>query len=470
MTTRRPRGTGTIERTPTGHFRARFSFDGKKREAIEGSPFATYEEAEAALDGVLALLAASPVAGMTLLRLGEKALALRDRQGYRSVGDDRYMWDRHIATWELASTPAKLIKRGDVRERLAVLRNKRTSKPLGTQTKRNVLNMLRAVFAYGCDAEIVDENPCRDLKVKSMGSTIETSTFLTLDEANALTEAATDPAVAIAIWTGVRSGELRSLCWGDVHVEGDAPHIVIRFGKPNEPPKNGRIRHVPLFGVALAALTKMRPVHYADAEGDVLIEKDALPVLPSLSGWHRQKARVVEPEDWKTWKIAAGITRPLRWHDLRHTCATLLLSGAWGRSWTYEEVKEMLGHSSVKVTERYAHAVGTLVSKAAKAMRAGAVDKPSVSPANDAAIMTQARGILQRCGWDLNPHMPVLQTAHAPRDSRSEPDDLGNAWAAAIGYAAAVLQRDPHAHARGLDLAEAVFALVAAREQTSVAT
>ena len=67
----RPRGTGTIERTPDGKFRARFAFDGKKRTAIEGSPFATYEAAEGALDGVLALLASTPVRGMSLRRLGE---------------------------------------------------------------------------------------------------------------------------------------------------------------------------------------------------------------------------------------------------------------------------------------------------------------------------------------------------------------------------------------------------------------
>ncbi len=475
----RPNGTGTIERTPTGRFRARFAFDGKKREAIEGSPFATYEEAEAALDGILALLASSPVEGLTLLRLGEKCLARRDREGYRSIDDSRSMWSAYVEPWELAKMPAKTITRGDLRDLLASLRTKKR-KPLATQTKRNVRNLLNSVFAYGCDAELLDANPCRDIKIRSMGSTIETSTFLTLEESLALIGAATDPAVAIAIGAGIRSGELRSLRWEDVHLGTKKPHVVIRYGKPGEPAKNGKIRSVDLFGVALEAFERMAAARAAAklARGRRAMTTaeetaDAI-VLPSFSGWYRQKGRVVDPKSWKAWKLAAGLERPVRWHDLRHTCATLLLCGAWGRAWSYEEVKEMLGHSSVKVTERYAHAVGTLAGRAAAEMRARAIalrpepeSLPTSCPPSEEAIMVQAAGIVQRCGWDLNPHMPVLQTWHKRGEDRDEAPDMGSAWAAAETYARAVLRRDPHAHARGLDLAEAVLDLAATSTSSS---
>jgi integrase len=49
------------------------------------------------------------------------------------------------------------------------------------------------------------------------------------------------------------------------------------------------------------------------------------------------------------------VKRHVRFHDLRHTCASHLVSGSWGRAWTLEEVAKHLGHSSSAVTRRYAH-------------------------------------------------------------------------------------------------------------------
>jgi len=48
----------------------------------------------------------------------------------------------------------------------------------------------------------------------------------------------------------------------------------------------------------------------------------------------------------------AGLPDVLRFHDLRHTCAALLIAN--GRH--MEEVKEYLGHSTIRVTsDRYGH-------------------------------------------------------------------------------------------------------------------
>ena len=63
-----------------------------------------------------------------------------------------------------------------------------------------------------------------------------------------------------------------------------------------------------------------------------------------------------------------GITlRNVRWHDLRHTCASSLVSGAWGRPWRLEEVAKVLGHSSIQTTQVYAHLATSVVQEAAYA-------------------------------------------------------------------------------------------------------
>lgn len=448
--TRRPWGSGTIERTRDGRFRARFAFTQGRRDDIEGSPFASYEDAERALDALLAALneAGAVVGGITLRKLADKCLRQRDIDGYRSVDSEWGLWSARWEAWERAGMPASTTTTGDVRAHLASMRSLR-GKPLAKQTRSNALNLLRAVYAFGVENELVVENPCDGIKVKDHGSTIEKSTHLTLDEANALVAAATDPGVALAIGTGMRSGELRALLWEDVKDD----HVIVRYGSPGKPPKNGKIRHVPILALARVALDLLPRTHVM--------------VLPTVTGCFRGKGQVFEREAWKAWLKMTGLVRRVRPHDLRHTCATLLLTGAWGRAWTYEEVKEMLGHSSVKVTERYARATGTLAEKAAREMAAKEEpreESPNKARESDAAMMTKARDIIERRGSDSNRRVTVLQTQGRPRDPRCDGDLAGLLWA----FVGAVAEGSPFAIARGLDLAEALESALAEQAVGSV--
>ena len=56
---------------------------------------------------------------------------------------------------------------------------------------------------------------------------------------------------------------------------------------------------------------------------------------------------------------------PIRWHDLRHTCATLLL----GRGVHPKLVQHLLGHASITMTlDRYSHWIPSMGSHAADGM------------------------------------------------------------------------------------------------------
>ena len=60
----------------------------------------------------------------------------------------------------------------------------------------------------------------------------------------------------------------------------------------------------------------------------------------------------------------AGLPQ-IRFHDLRHTCATLLLS----RNVNPKVVSEMLGHATIAITlDTYSHVLPTMQESAAKAM------------------------------------------------------------------------------------------------------
>jgi integrase len=60
----------------------------------------------------------------------------------------------------------------------------------------------------------------------------------------------------------------------------------------------------------------------------------------------------------------AGLPQ-FRFHDLRHTCATLLLS----KNVNPKIVSEMLGHATIAITlDTYSHVLPTMQESAAKAM------------------------------------------------------------------------------------------------------
>jgi len=165
----------------------------------------------------------------------------------------------------------------------------------------------------------------------------------------------------------------------DLHVTGPDPHVVVRFGSKGKLPKNGKVRRVPLFGLGLAAARGWLDVlpTYAPKNPDRLVFPGPTGARRRIGAPYQSKkettlvdgvktVKVPKVELFHTWLEAAGIKRHLRWHDMRHTCGSSLVAGWWGRHWTLEEVKEMLGHSDISVTQKCAHLVASALQQAAR--------------------------------------------------------------------------------------------------------
>lgn len=446
--TRRKRGTGTIVTMADGRFRVRFGVDGTKESF---GIYPTYEEADTTLNAIVASARAGGAAtngGITLARWADIVLDRREQGGGRSVASERQRWSCYVvkAGWPCAGWPLREIARADVKRWLRGLK-------VGDQTKRNALNLMRAIFREAVEDELIETNPCGDMSVKSKGSSEETSTFLTLSELSALlwsTDEDERPIVAIAAGTGLRQGELRSLLLRDVILTNDEPHIIVRFGAPGKPTKNGRIRRVPLFGLALAAMRAwLATMRGPNPKGLA---------FPTVRGCVRPKGRIVMPKDWARWLRVAGIRRTVRWHDLRHTCATLLLQAAWARAWTLEEVKEMLGHSSVRVTERYAKATGSLAERAAKEM--GPRIDPVLARNGMQRWEPSPENHSERRGSDSNRRMTVLQGVDKRRNNEHLAPLVvlaGSLQESAARYMSAMMSQSPSMHRIGSELAGAAL-------------
>lgn len=138
------------------------------------------------------------------------------------------------------------------------------------------------------------------------------------------------PTVIVSLNTGLRQGELLSLTWGDVDLPGQS--LTVHGANA----KSGKTRHVPLNSQALNALAQWR---------QQAPEKQQL-VFPGPGG----KRMVDVKSAWSRLLKDAKIEN-FRWHDMRHDFASrLVMAGI-----DLNTVRELLGHSDLKMTIRYAH-------------------------------------------------------------------------------------------------------------------
>lgn len=138
--------------------------------------------------------------------------------------------------------------------------------------------------------------------------------------------------IRLALHTGCRKNELLTLKWSDVHI--DRRVILLR---PEQTKANKR-RAVPLNQTALQALDNLRQQN--DTQWVFARRKNGKP------------GERIKALDWLFRKAVkqAGI-EDFRIHDLRHTFASWLVS----EGVELVKVRDLLGHTSIKMTERYAH-------------------------------------------------------------------------------------------------------------------
>lgn len=171
----------------------------------------------------------------------------------------------------------------------------------------------------------------------------------------------------LALVLGLRRGELLGLRWADVDASAGAltvhaTRVAVGAQVLEGPPKSARGRRVlPLDATTLGVLSQHRYVQIDQLQNTwslgrhVFADANGRPLQP---GWvSRRFAELVEQ---------AGLP-PIRFHDLRHSSATLGLAA--GES--LKEVSQRLGHSSIVVTaDTYLTPPDTLARAAATRLAA----------------------------------------------------------------------------------------------------
>jgi integrase len=222
------------------------------------------------------------------------------------------------------------------------------------------LGLLSSAFNYAREEWGWDiPNPAKGRRLKEPEGRVR---WITREEADALISAAErEPKaphladfIRLALNTGCRRDELLRLEWRRVDLQAELIHLTAHHTK------SGKRRSVPLNRTAKKAIiarAAFRAQHCPDSPW-VFCDKEGQRVQSIKRSW-ATACRRAEIEDFRI-------------HDLRHTCAAWLVSTGVPMT----EVRDLLGHSTITMTEKYAHLAPENVRAAVALLEADEHDTP----------------------------------------------------------------------------------------------
>lgn len=221
-------------------------------------------------------------------------------------------------------------------------------------TRDTYYRQLRTFFRWCDDQNLVRESPIDD--VDRPGKPELSPEFLTVSQLGDLIETIREDAeenapqvgdgevfwlidvIKLAVYTGLRRGELCDLRWGAVNLE--TGFLTVRETE-DFATKTGNQERVPLVQDATELLCELR--------------NDCETVRPDEYVFKGAKGGPLNPDyvttRFRHYRRKAGLPEDISFHSLRHTCASLLMM----EGVPLETIQVMLRHSTRRVTERYAH-------------------------------------------------------------------------------------------------------------------
>jgi integrase len=155
------------------------------------------------------------------------------------------------------------------------------------------------------------------------------------------------PLLRLALWTGQRYSELRGLMWSQVELEGEEPHLLIVRSGHAAVTKSRRPRRIPLGAEAVLLLRW----------------------LPHRSDWvfTGRFGGMVGPDPSAVSNPIKAKLPAFHFHRLRHTFACRCLQAGMSLA----VLQRLLGHSTIRMTERYARLFDPEVTRGFRAMAEG---------------------------------------------------------------------------------------------------
>jgi integrase len=254
----------------------------------------------------------------------------------------------------------------------------RTNLSAATVKKMHVV--LRKALSQAFSDGLIPRNAADGVKPPRASAPGEEIKPLNSEECRAFLEASRaerlEALYVLAVHCGLREGELLALRWEDVDLQAAKPALLVRRtltrGEDGRghvvgtSTKSGKGRRVRLTQRAVATLKDHHKRQLEERMRLAGLWHDEDLVFPSETGTLLNPSNL-RNRSFKRTKARSGVREDLRFHDLRHTCATLLLR----EGVNVKVVSEMLGHASVIITlNTYSHVLPDMQDSAAEAMEA----------------------------------------------------------------------------------------------------
>ncbi len=221
----------------------------------------------------------------------------------------------------------------------ATLKGKALGVTLAPKTVNKILSTARKMLSTAVDMDLIAANPwttVRLLKVPERVFDFWTGAELAAFEARAFSLAPEMTRLVVtAFHTGLRAGELaalqaQDLDWASGQIRVRAT-VCLNTGQRYEQTKNRRVEYVPMNDAVRAAL---EPARFLSS---------GKPVFNPIHFWNVRK---------KFGRLATRVgSRPIRFHDLRHSFASNLAMGGVDLM----RIQRLMRHQSYQMTLRYAH-------------------------------------------------------------------------------------------------------------------
>lgn len=288
-------------------------------------------------------------------------------RGFKSVHNYRSSFSTFFDAYPIGGIDIRDITRPMLYEHYEQIIDQHRWEKATIQGSRVPLNrVLEAALNRG----LIREHPFHKVRLPKMPDAPAKWTWMTVEEIRAVMslthfdpgtevvgrlDAERRAVYAIGIFAGLRGSEIKHLKWDHVHLSGNRPRIEVRAPLKTK----ASMRDVPLLPPVIRALDAWKRYRGVIRVHGLVFPNDCGAVYQKTHKWawndrpngKNRKGPRLTPGTVSR----AGITRHIRFHDMRHTCASHLVQGTWMPPMSLYEVKDWLGHTDIQVTQRYAH-------------------------------------------------------------------------------------------------------------------